>query len=165
MAELTKSLVVSLETRHPTLLLREQWVSLLIMRHVHQYGHSRVAATVAKTRKKMQSSEPTGQTNEVSMRSFSWIGGHSWISRHGRVTRIPLAPLTSQFCYTVCDFFGPKHVKLVATRLPSTMVSYSRAWIREQCTLRLHWTVLLRNLFNCYEDSSPGEAKDNQAWW
>jgi len=42
--------LASYETRHPALLPREHWVSLLITRHVHQFGHPAVAATVAKTR-------------------------------------------------------------------------------------------------------------------
>ena len=44
--------LVSYETRHPALLPREHWISLLITRHVHQCGHIGVAATVAKTRRR-----------------------------------------------------------------------------------------------------------------
>ena len=43
---------VSYETRHPALLPREHWISLLITRHIHQCGHTAVAATVLKTRKR-----------------------------------------------------------------------------------------------------------------
>ena len=42
--------LASYETRHPALLPREHWISVLIMHHVHQCGHTAVTATVAKTR-------------------------------------------------------------------------------------------------------------------
>ena len=44
--------LVSYETTHPALLPREHWISLLIIRQVHQCGHTAVAATVAKTRRR-----------------------------------------------------------------------------------------------------------------
>ena len=44
--------IVSYETRHPALLLSDHWVSLLVTRQAHQYGHSGVAATTGKTRRK-----------------------------------------------------------------------------------------------------------------
>ena len=40
--------LVSYETRHPALLPREHWISLLITRQVHHCGHTAVAATVVK---------------------------------------------------------------------------------------------------------------------
>lgn len=42
--------LASYEMRHPALLPREHRISLLITQHVHQGGHTAVAATVAKTR-------------------------------------------------------------------------------------------------------------------
>ncbi|XP_068704388.1 uncharacterized protein [Montipora capricornis] len=45
--------VVSYETRHPALLPSDHWISLLVTRHAHQYGHSGVAATTGKTRRKI----------------------------------------------------------------------------------------------------------------
>ena len=44
--------LVSYETRHPVLLPRDHWISPLIVRHAHQFGHPGVAATVPKTRTK-----------------------------------------------------------------------------------------------------------------
>ena len=44
------SAIVSYETRHPALLPSDHWVSLLIMRHAHQFGHNGIAATTTKTR-------------------------------------------------------------------------------------------------------------------
>ena len=44
--------IVSYETRYPALLPSDHWISLLVTRHAHQYGHSGVAATTGKTRRK-----------------------------------------------------------------------------------------------------------------
>lgn len=43
--------IMSYETRHPALLPSDHWISLLVTRHA-QYGHSSVAATTGKTRRK-----------------------------------------------------------------------------------------------------------------
>ena len=58
--------LVSYETRHPALLPREYWISLLIIRQVHQCGHIAVAARVAKTRRRFWILNC--QISEVSMR-------------------------------------------------------------------------------------------------
>ena len=44
--------IMSYDTRHPTLLPSDHWISTLITRHAHQHGHSGVAATTAKIRTK-----------------------------------------------------------------------------------------------------------------
>ena len=44
--------IVSYEKKHPALLPGDHWISLLVTRHAHQYGHSGVAATTGKTRRK-----------------------------------------------------------------------------------------------------------------
>jgi hypothetical protein len=44
--------IATYDTRHPVLLSRDHWTSKLITRQAHQYGHSGVAATVAKIRRK-----------------------------------------------------------------------------------------------------------------
>ena len=44
--------LISYKARHPALLPHIHWISLLITRHFHQTGHSGVATTVAKVRKK-----------------------------------------------------------------------------------------------------------------
>ena len=51
--------LVSYETRHPALLPREHWISLLITHYVHQCGHTAVATTVAKTRRRFWILKPT----------------------------------------------------------------------------------------------------------
>ncbi|XP_074620968.1 uncharacterized protein LOC141879594 [Acropora palmata] len=44
--------IVSYDAKHPALLPGNHWISLLITRHAHQYGHNGVAATTARTRRK-----------------------------------------------------------------------------------------------------------------
>ena len=50
---LADNALVSHETKHPELLPREHWISLLITGHLHQCGHTAIATTVAETRKKL----------------------------------------------------------------------------------------------------------------
>ena len=44
--------VVSYDCQHPVLLPRKHWISVLIRRQAHQFGHYGVAATATKTRRK-----------------------------------------------------------------------------------------------------------------
>ena len=110
--------LVSYETRHPTLLPREQWVSLLITRHVHQCGHTAVAATVAKTRRrfwilKVHDLDKTVKFRYVFCREMQ-VKAESQVM--GELPECPLAPCTPPFYYTSCDY-----LKLVVTRQPSIM--------------------------------------------
>ena len=43
--------IIFYDAKHPVLLLREHWISLLITRDFHLNGHSGVAATVAKIKR------------------------------------------------------------------------------------------------------------------
>ena len=44
--------IISYDAKHPALLPSNRWISWLITRHAHQYGHNGVAATTARTRRK-----------------------------------------------------------------------------------------------------------------
>ena len=44
--------LVSYKTKHPILLPNKHWISYLITRHMHQFGHCGIAATAAKTKQK-----------------------------------------------------------------------------------------------------------------
>ena len=44
--------IVTYDCKHPAMLPYKHWISLLITRHAHQYEHSGIAATTAKTRRK-----------------------------------------------------------------------------------------------------------------
>ena len=43
---------VSYETKHPILLPNKHWISHLITRHMHKFGHCEIAATAAETKQK-----------------------------------------------------------------------------------------------------------------
>ena len=44
--------IVSYEMKHPALLSKKHWISLLITRYMHQSGHNGVATRATKTRVK-----------------------------------------------------------------------------------------------------------------
>ena len=106
--------LVSYETRHPALLPREHWISLLITRQVHQCGHSAVAATVAKTRRRFWILKAHGLAKSVKFRCVfcreMQAKAESQVMAELPVCR--LAPFTPPFYYTSCDYFGPYHVKV-----------------------------------------------------
>ena len=45
--------IVSYDTKHPALLPSDSWISWLITRHAHQYGHNGVVATTGEIRRKL----------------------------------------------------------------------------------------------------------------
>ena len=106
--------LVSYETRHPALLRREHWISLLITRQVHQCGHSAVAATVAKTRRRFWILKAHDLAKSVKFRCVfcreMQAKADSQVMAELPVCR--LAPFTPPFYYTSCDYFGPYHVKV-----------------------------------------------------
>ena len=106
--------LVSYETRHPALLPREHWISLLITRQVHQCGHSAVAATVAKTRRRFWILKAHDLAKSVKFRCVfcreMQAKAESQVMAELPVCR--LAPFTPPFYYTSCDYFGPYHVKV-----------------------------------------------------
>jgi len=66
--------IVSYDTRHPTLPPNDHWISWLITRHAHQYGHNSVAATTAKIRRKywiISEIKQTKQSSKVQVRILS----------------------------------------------------------------------------------------------
>ncbi|XP_068678843.1 uncharacterized protein [Montipora foliosa] len=106
--------LVSYETRHPALLPREHWISLLITRQVHQCGHTAVAATVAKTRRRFWILKAHDLAKSVKFRCVfcreMQAKAESQVMAELPVCR--LAPFTPPFYYTSCDYFGPYHVKV-----------------------------------------------------
>ena len=106
--------VVSYETKHPALLPNDHWISLLIVRHTHQYGHNGVATTTAKVRlrywilklHKLSKKVKTGcvfcreMTHQTETQVMAALPQHR------------LAPHTPPFYYTACDYFGPFYVKI-----------------------------------------------------
>ena len=106
--------LVSYETKHPALLPGEHWISLLITRHVHQCGHTAIATTVAKTRKKFWILKAHDLAKSVKFTCVFCRGMQAKVESQvmADLPECRLAPLTPPFYYTACDYFGPYNVKI-----------------------------------------------------
>ena len=110
--------LVSYETRHPTLLPREQWVSLLITRHVHQCGHTGVAATVAKTRRRFWIPPNLAKTVKFRCMFCREMQAKAESQVMAEMPECCLTPCTPPFYSTSCDYFGLYHVKAGRNKTP-----------------------------------------------
>ena len=106
--------IVTYEEKHPALLPSDHRISRLITSHMHTYGHSGVATTTAKVRRKYW----ILKANKVSKSVKSKCVVCRELA-HKRETQlmadlpvIRLAPQTPPFYYTACDYFGPYNVKI-----------------------------------------------------
>ena len=110
--------IATYDTRHPVLLSRDHRTSKLIMRQAHQYGHSGVAATVAKVRRRYWI---------VRAHSLAKSVKHECVfckkrqvqcktQKMADLPEIRLAPYTPPSYNTACDYFGPYHVKIGRTK-------------------------------------------------
>ena len=104
--------IVTYEEKHPALLPSDHRISRLITSHMHTYGHSGVATTTAKVRRKYW----ILKANKVSKSVKSKCVVCRELA-HKRETQlmtdlpvIRLAPQTPPFYYTACDYFGPYNV-------------------------------------------------------
>ena len=106
--------VVSYETRHPALLPGDHWISMLITRHAHEYGHSGVAATAAKIRTKYWILKGTKLSKSVKFKcGFCKEMAHKTETQlMANLPALRLAPCTPPFYHTACDYFGPYKVKV-----------------------------------------------------
>ena len=106
--------IVSYETRHPALLSSDHWISLLVTRHAHQYGHTGVAATTAKTRRKFWILKANKLSKSVKFKcTFCRELAHKAETQlMADLPVLRLAPNTPPFHYTACDYFGPYSVKI-----------------------------------------------------
>ena len=78
--------VVSYGTRHSALLPSDHWISLLVTRHAHQYGHSGIAATTGKTRKRWHIENRKVKVDDiVTVANMNAVRG-KWAV--GRVTKV-----------------------------------------------------------------------------
>ena len=105
---------ISYETRHPALLPYKHWISYLITRHYHQTGHSGVATTVAKIRKKFWILRAHDLAKTVKFRCVSCRELEAKVETQfmADLPRNRLEPFTPPFYYTACDYFGPYKVKI-----------------------------------------------------
>ena len=104
----------SYETRHPALLRTELWISLLTARHVHHCGHTAVAATTAKTRKRIWILKANDLAKSVKFRCV-FCREMQAKAKSQVMAALPecrLAPFTPPFNYTSCYYFGPYYVKV-----------------------------------------------------
>lgn len=106
--------LVSYDTRHPTLLPHKHWISLLITRQMHQFGHPGVAATAAKTRTRYWILKVHDLAKTVKFRCVTCreIEHRAESQLMADLPRERLAPYSPPFYNASCDYFGPYAVKV-----------------------------------------------------
>ena len=106
--------LVSYETKHPAMLPRDHWISLLITRRFHQIGHAGVATTVAKIRTKFWIIRAHDLAKSVKFQCVYCreIEARTETQLMADLPRTRLEPFTPPFHYTACDYFGPYKVKI-----------------------------------------------------
>ena len=106
--------LASYESRHPALLPREHWTSVLITRQMHQRGHTGVATTVAKMRQKYWIIRAHDLAKSVKFRCVFCREMEAKLESQfmANLPRSRLSPFTPPFHYTSCDYFGPYNVKI-----------------------------------------------------
>jgi len=107
------------ETRHPSLLPRDHWISRLIVQHSHQFGHPGVAATVAKTRTKYWIVRAHDLPKSVKFRRVVCreIGARVESQVMGNLPQSRLALFTPPFHHMSCDYFGPYRVRISCKKI------------------------------------------------
>ena len=100
-------------TPPPPILPSNHWISWLITRHAHQYGHNGVAATTARTRRKFWILRGNKLNKAVKFKcGFSREMAHKAETQlMANLPTLRLAPYTPPFYMTACDYFGPYNVK------------------------------------------------------
>ena len=106
--------IVTYDCKHPALLPYKHWISLLITRYMHQRGHSGIAATTAKVRRKFWILRAHNLAKNVKHECvFCKKMEHKLESQlMADLPKQRLAPQTPPFYYTSCDYFGPYAVKV-----------------------------------------------------
>ena len=106
--------LVTYDCKHPAMLPYKHWISLLITRHTHQHGHSGIAATTAKVRRKYWILRAHNLAKKVKYECvFCRMTEHKLESQlMGDLPKQRVAPQTPPFYYSSCDYFGPFLVKV-----------------------------------------------------
>ena len=106
--------IVSYETKHPALLPSTHWISLLITRHKHQFGHPGVVTTTAKIRQQYWILKGNKLSKSVKSRCVICreMAHKTEEQLMADLPDLRLAPHTPPFYYTSCDYFGPYNVKI-----------------------------------------------------
>ena len=106
--------LVTYGTKHPALLSWKQRISYLVTSHTHMHGHSGVAATTAKVRKKYwiirgnKLSKGVKKTCVVCRK----LAHQTEQLLMSSLPSLRLAPHTPAFHYTACDYFGAFTIKI-----------------------------------------------------
>ena len=105
---------VSFDCKHPALLPHDHWISLLIIRQAHQFGHNGVATTTAKARRRYWIIRAHDLAKSVRYRCvFCREIEHKVETQFmADLPTLRLAPHTPPFHHTACDYFGPFIVKI-----------------------------------------------------
>ena len=106
--------LTSYDSRHPILLPRKQWLSTLLTRQTHQFGHSGAATTVAKLRKRFWIIRDHDLAKSVKFRCTFCRQMEVKVESKvmADLPKCRLAPFTPPFHHTSCDYFGPFSVKI-----------------------------------------------------
>ena len=106
--------LLSYDMKHPALLPHEHWISLLIVRGSHRYGHPGIASTVARVRARYWILRVHKLAKTVKYRCVFCREVEHRIENQ-RMATLPsfrLKPYSPPFCYSSCDYFGPYKVKI-----------------------------------------------------
>ena len=101
--------IVSYDAKHPALLPSNHWISLLITRHAQQYGHNGVAATTARTRRKLWILKGNKLSKVVKFKCgiCREMAHKTETQLMANLPTLRLAPYTPPFYMTVYDYFEP----------------------------------------------------------
>ena len=114
----TDPTLMSYDNQHAILLPYGQWISTLITRDAHQYGHTGIATTTAKVRKKYWIIKGNVISKRVKQQCTFCRKLEAKVSTQF-MADLPLyrqQPFTPPFLYTACDYFGPITVKIGRNR-------------------------------------------------
>ena len=106
--------VISYDAKHPVLLPRKHWISLLITRYFHRNGHSGVATTVAKIKRKYWTIRCHDLAKSMKFQCVDCRRMEAKVEKQF-MSDLPIArmePHTPPFYRTACDYFGPYLVKI-----------------------------------------------------
>lgn len=110
--------LVSYNTQHPALLPYDHWYSRLIVQRAHWHGHSGVAATAAKVRRKYWIMSVTRIAKVVKYRCgfCRKMAAQAETQIMSDLPALRLQPLTPPFHNTALDLFGPYKIRITRNK-------------------------------------------------
>lgn len=106
--------LISYDNQHPVLLPSDHWISTLITREVHQYGHPGIAAMTAKVRKRYWIVKGPSISKKIKRECTFCRKMEARVSGQfmSDLPQCRQQPYTPPFLYTSCNCFGPVKVKV-----------------------------------------------------